>query len=281
MNRVIKYVIFAVICLILSNELSGQQTDTSFVFKLEINPSFEPAQNYRLVLNNDKCIVNDINYKLKSSDSIIIGYLNNLELVFKNYKFHKLESYSYNKKGEISGIGLDGTSIRGIVQMNNLEQRFNFHSVNIDFDSLQTDMMNTFFNLMFALVEVKEFSKQFSDEKRYYLERMETRCTRNAMRKITDNPLKYKLFERVYNFNYEEVVAVFDSFSKDKAVDVEIGRFFNLNVNDKFYEIFQMDISKRDNINWIVYQNNKEYLLSLGIQEEKIKELKEYLERPD
>jgi hypothetical protein len=260
---------------------SDAQTDTSFVLDLDINVWMLPTQTYRLVYLGEKCFVNGIKYNFRDKDSLLSRYFDNLETILGDYSYRRLGNYSYSKNGKMTGMWTDGSRTKGIVVMNGDKKEFNFHSGNSDYDSLQIEMMNTFFNIMFYLTENEKFAKKFTDENRYYLEHMETSCTRNAMRKVKESPLRYKLFERVYTFNCEQVVAIFDSFPKDEPVDVEIGRFFNLNIHDKFYEIFKMDISKRENINWIVYQNNKDYLLSIGLQEKKVKETKEYLSRPE
>jgi hypothetical protein len=275
-----KTIIVLILSFLLPIGIIIAQSDTTYIFELSIHSEFKPKYDYSIAYLDNRCIINGIDYYIVESDSNLVMYLERLEGLFRKYTFRSLGSYSYNKNGAIIGYWTGGTIMQGKVIIDGETRIFDFHSGNIDHDYLQTEILHTFFNIMFYIADSKRYFDYFTNYDRYNIERMEYLSTRSAIRKVSDKPLVYKLYDRVYDFNYNEVCRLFDGIPYDHSVIVELGRFFNIHICDKFDMKFKEDISQRDNIKWIVYENNKDYLISIGLKESKIYRVKEYLDKP-
>lgn len=246
---------------ILTSLFINGQPITDFEVSLNVRPSFSPSISYSIKKSLDTCNINGVIYILEKEDSLLLGYFAELEKIISE-NFHKKEYKEDN------GIWTDGTTSTITVKLKKSTREFNFD--NSGKNSLLKKFIPPLYNIIHYLNKTKKSKFKLTELELRALELSEETVIDFPIRMVSKNPLKYRLYGRVYYCCYKQVNDLFDNFPKDKLTYIEISRFYSINRFDEFYKIFTDDIAKRKNIRWIVPAENKDELISLGLPKENI-----------
>jgi hypothetical protein len=227
-----------------------------YELNLNVRPSFSPEVTYRVKMSGHTCSINDIEYRIETEDGLLKWYINELnEVISKNFNRKDYE--------EDHGSWIDGTPVTITVTLKDSTREFKFD--NSGKNSLLNKFVPPIYSIIHYLNESDKSKFKMSGTELSSFEKSEESVIDFPIRKISDNPLKYRLYGRVYYYCYEQVQGLFNDFPKDKITYVEVSPYYTINRNDEFYKIFRGDIVKRENIRWIVNKDNVEEMTSLGI----------------
>jgi len=232
-----------------------------YELSLNVRPSFSPQISYTIKKSNGKCSINDIDYSFGKNDLLLTEYFAELEDII---------SESFNKKEykEDHGMWTDGTPATITITLNNSTRKFEFD--NSGKNSLLNKFVPPIYSIIHYLNDSKDSKFKLHDEALDAFEQSEETVVNFPIRKLSDDPLKYRLYGRVYTCCYEEVQRLINSFPRDKITYIEVSRFYTINSHDEFYVMLHDDISKRGNIRWIVDEHKIEELTSLGVPRQNI-----------
>ena len=213
------------------------------------------------------CILDSLRYNFKEKDSLLTHYYQQLDTILGKYKFYKLSSYSY-KNGQKNGMWTDGTMTYGKLILPDTIKTFNFHSGNIDYDSKQIELINVFFNLTYYLYNQKNFKKNLKTSNINYLEKIEVGVGRTPIRQVSFYPLHYRLYARVYPFNYLATRQLFENMPLGRPILIDLGKY--VNIMGEFESFLKEFFKTRTNIYWIIPENNKEKMILMGLKRDYI-----------
>lgn len=242
-----------------STDNGGQSIELKtldYELNLNVRPSFSPEVTYTVKMSGQTCSINNIEYRIENEDGLLKSYINELnDVISKNF-----DKKDYQ---EDHGLWTDGTPVTITVTMNDSTREFKFDN------SGKNSLLNKFVPPLYSIIHyINESDKskfKMTDTELSAFEESEETVIDFPIRKLSENPLKYRLYGRVYTCCYEQVHGLFNDFPKDKITYVEISRYYTINLYDEFYKIFTDDIAKRENIRWIVNKYNVEEMTSLGI----------------
>jgi hypothetical protein len=241
----------------------GQNKEQTFDYEINLNvrPSFSPHISYTIRKSDDKCSINNIDHYFDKKNVLLTEYFTELEdVIFEN--FYKKE---YK---EDHGMWTDGTPVTITVALNDSTREFAFD--NSGKNSLLNKFVPPIYNIIHYLNASEDSKFKLTAEELDAFEQSEQTVVDFPIRKISEEPLKYRLYGRVYTCCYEEVQGLFNSFPRDKVTSVEVSRFYTINSHDEFYVVLRDDISKRENVRWIVSEHQIEELTALGIPRKNI-----------
>jgi hypothetical protein len=242
-----------------SNELQEERASLEYEVNLNVRPSFSPNINYKIKKSDSICGINDITYNIKNEDSLLSGYFNELEEIIS-------ENFNKQDYQEDHGLWTDGTPATISVALNDSTRVFKFD--NSGKNTLLNKFIPPLYNIIHYLNSSPSSNIKMTNDELQAFEQSEETVIDFPIRKVSQQPLTYRLYGRVYYCCYEQVHELFNSFDKEKITYVEVSKFYSINSHDKFYRIFVDDIAKRDNVRWIVNDRNKAELISLGVPEE-------------
>lgn len=240
---------------------SKEQQTPDYEINLNVRPSFSPYISYTIKKFEDKCSVNNIDYVLDKKDFLLNEYFAELENVIS-------ESFDKKEYKEDHGLWTDGTSVTITVTLNDSTREFAFD--NSGKNSLLNKFVPPIYNIIHYLNDSKDSKFKLHDQELDAFEQSEETVVDFPIRKLSENPLKYRLYGRVYTCCYEEVQRLFNGFPNNKITSIEVSRFYSINSHDKFYKILRDDIAKRKNIRWIVSEHQIDELTSVGIPRKNI-----------
>jgi len=238
----------------LESTKKGQTLD--YEMNLNVRPSFSPHISYTINKFDGKCSINDIDYSFDEDDSLLTKYFAELEKVVSE-SFHKKE---YK---EDHGLWTDGTPVTITVTLNGSTRAFAFD--NSGKNSLLNKFVPPIYSIIHYLNDNEDSKFKLTEQELDAFEQSEQTVVNFPIRKLSESPLKYRLYGRVYTCCYEEVQRLFNKFPSDKITYIEVSRFYNINSHDEFYVILRDDISKRENIRWVAGKHQIEELIALGI----------------
>ncbi len=238
-----------------------EQQTLDYEINLNVRPSFSPHISYTIKKFEGKCSVNDIDYIIDKKDFLLSEYFTELENVISE-SFHKKEYQ------EDHGLWTDGTPVTITVTLNDSTREFAFD--NSGKNSLLSKFVPPIYSIIHYLNDSEDSKFKLTDQELDAFEQSEETVIDFPIRKLSEKPLKYRLYGRVYTCCYEEVQRLFNDFPNDKITYIEVSRFYNINSHDEFYVILRDDISKRENIRWIVSEHQIEELTALSIPRENI-----------
>ena len=255
---------FIIISLLMLNCISGMSQEIkNYTLELDIQTSFQGSKKWIIQRDQAYCIFDNLRYNFNEKDSLLVHYFQQLDTILNKYKFYKLSSYSY-KNGVQTGEWIDGTMTYGKLTLPDTIKSFNFHSGNIDYDKTQIELIDNFFNIAFYLYNQNNFGEKLKISDSEYLEKIENEVGRTPIRQVSVYPLHYKLFDRVYSFNFAATKQLFETLPKDKPILIEVGKY--VNIRDEF-EVFLKEYFKtRKNIYWIIGDKNQNKMVSLGLE---------------
>lgn len=236
-------------------QTNGQQT-FDYEVKLNVRPSFSPEITYTIKKGGHTCSINDIEYQIEKEDVLLQEYFTQLDDVI---------SKNFDKKDyqEDHGSWTDGTPVTITVKQDSSSREFRFD--NSGKNSLLNKFIPPIYSIIHYLNDSEKSKFKLTDQELSAFEQSEETVVDFPIRKLSEDPLRYRLYGRVYTCCYEQVQNLFNDFPKDKITYVEIGPYYTINQYDEFYKIFTDDIVKRGNIKWIVCEDNVEELTSLGL----------------
>lgn len=237
-----------------------------YEIKLNVRPSFSQHISYTIKKSKGKCSINDIDYSFDKMDFLLTEYFAELEDVISE-SFHKKE---YK---EDHGMWTDGTPVTITVTLNDSTREFAFD--NSGKNSLLNKLVPPIYSIIHYLNDSEDSKFKLTDQELDAFEESEESVVDFPIRKLSDDPLKYRLYGRVYECCFEEVRGLFDGFPKDNITYIEVSRYYTINSHDTFYVMLRDDIAKRENIRWIVNKDQVDELTSLGIPENNITSTKE------
>lgn len=259
---------FIVISLMILNCISAISQDfKNYTLELDIQTSFQGSKKWIIQREQDYCILDSLKYNFKERDSLLIQYFLQLDTILHKYKFYKLSSYSYNN-GHQTGMWTDGTMTYGKLILPDTIKTFNFHSGNIDYDKTQIELIDAFFNLTFYLYNQKDFKKKLKISNLDYLEKIENKVGRTPFRQVSAFPLHYRLFDRVYPFNYDSTKKLFENMPMNRLILIDLGKF--VNIMGDFEMFLKGYFPTRKNIYWIIPETNRIKMTSLGLDKQYI-----------
>lgn len=258
-----------VIVLIINCITSISQNNKHYTLELDIQTSFQGSRIWNIERDQDYCVLDSVKYPFKKKDSLLIDYFEQLDTILDKYKFYHLSSNVY-KNGKETGSWLDGTMTYGKLILPDTIKTFDFHSGNINYDTLQIELIDVFFNLARYLYSQENINRNLDNPNMEYLEKIENEVGRTPIRQVSVNPLHYRLFDVIYNFNYTTVCRLFENMPLDRPVLVEVGRHADMNVNSKFVSFLKGYFKTRRNIYWIVPYDKKAKIMELGLKNEYI-----------
>lgn len=241
----------------------GQAKEQTLDYEINLNvrPSFSPHISYTIKKSKGKCSINDIDYSFEKKDFLLTEYFAELEDVISE-SFHKKE---YK---EDHGMWTDGTPVTITVTLNDSTREFAFD--NSGKNSLLRKFVPPIYSIIHYLNDSKDSKFKLTDQEHDAFEESEESVIDFPIIKLSDDPLKYRLYGRVYECCFEEVRGLFDGFPKDNITYIEVSRFYTINSHDTFYAILRDEIAKRENIRWIVNEQQIDELTSLGIPRKNI-----------
>ena len=239
----------------------------NYTLELDIQTSFQGSKKWIIQREKDYCILDSLRYNFKEKDSLLIYYFQQLDTILHKYKFYKLSSYSYNN-GHRDGMWTDGTMTYGKLILPDTIKTFNFHSGNIDYDKTQIELIDAFFNLTFYLYNQKDFNKKLKNSNLDYLEKIENHVGRTPIRQVSIFPLHYKLFDRVYPFNYDSTKQLFEKMPMNRPILIDVGKY--VNIMGDFETFLKGYFTIRKNIYWIIPGKNRVKMISLGLDKQYI-----------
>jgi hypothetical protein len=237
-----------------------------YTLVLDIQPSFITSKTWMLHREQKECSFNNIRCIFTKKDALLKYYFYQLDTVLKEFKFKELGSYGCDG----NGAWTDGTMTYGKLYLSDTIKIFNFHSGNSDCDCTQIKLIDVFFNIVFYLYNNKDFQKSLKPFDYYYLEEVEHQVIRTPIRQVSIIPLEYRLYDRVYTFNYKSVMQLLDNLPETKPVIIEIGKYFKVDKPDEFFDPFKKYVNSRKNIIWIAPGDAKYELTYLGLKKEYI-----------
>jgi hypothetical protein len=241
----------------------GQPKVLTLEYELNLNvrPSFSPHISYTIKKTDNKCSINDIVYSFDKDDNLLIEYFAELEEVISQ-NFNKVE---YK---EDHGMWTDGTPATITITLNDSTREFEFD--NSGKNSLLSKFVPPIYSIIHYLNDSKVSKFKLTNEALDAFEQSEETVINFPIRKLSSDPLKYRLYGRVYTCCYEDVEKLFNSFPQDEITYIEVSRFYTINSHDEFYVMLRDDFSKRANIRWIVNEGQINELTSLGIPRKNI-----------
>jgi hypothetical protein len=259
--------LFVAFCLAGCNQKSGdvgqttEQQKIDYEVNLNVRPSFSPHVSYTIKKSHDKCSVNDIDYLFDKKDFLLTQYFRELESVISDC-FHKRQFI------EDHGVWTDGTPVTITVTLNDSTREFAFD--NSGKNSLLNKFVPPIYSIIHYLNDNEDSKFKLTNQELDAFEQSEQTVVDFPIRKLSDDPLKYRLYGRVYKCCYEEVHRLFNNLPGDKMTYIEVSRYYTLNSHDEFYVMLRDDISKRKNIRWIVSDEQIGEFTSLGIPRKNI-----------
>lgn len=258
--------IFTFTFLFMLNCFSGMnQSIKNYTLELDIQTSFQGSKKWIIQRYQAYCILDSLAYKFEEKDSLLVHYFQQLDTILSKYKFCKSSSYSY-KDGKHT-MWTDGTMTYGKLIFPDTIKTFNFHSGNIDSDTKQIELIDVFFNLTYYLYNQKDFKKNLETSNSDYLAKIENQVGRTPIRQVTVYPLHYRLYDRVYPFNYLVTRQLFENMPLDRPILIDVGNYAN--ITGEFESFLKEFFKTRSNIYWII-PNKKEKMISMGLKKEYI-----------
>lgn len=259
---------FVITTLLMLNCISGMnQSLKNYTLELDIQTSFQGSKKWIIQRDQAYCILDSLTYKIKEKDSLLVHYFQQLDTILSKYQFCKLSSYSY--KDGMPTVWTDGTMTYGKLILPDTIKTFSFHSGNIDYDIKQIELINVFFNLTYYLYNQKDFKQNLETSNSDYLEKIENQVGRTPIRQVAVYPLHYRLYDRVYSFNYSATRQLFENMPLDRPILIDVGKYAN--IMGEFESFLKEFFTTRSNIYWMI-PNKKEKMISMGLNEEYILE---------
>jgi hypothetical protein len=243
--------------LIFSTVCSGQTPASDFALSLDFAPSFIAPCKVTIFCKPDSnriefTIYKDINngdMGLKTQAALARTDLNTLEDFLKNYQFSKnswrdklgTDTIVFEGKTMVVNTGgLDGITVNGSFTQNNDGREFSFWSPRKGSEN------NKLVKLIFTLL-----CKSFPEEKIInYIEQLEGYFPFGlGLKKISDNPLKYKLYGAITSHEEKEITSFINNLPSDRDVFIDLSNFNGMGT--MFYPLFKSLTAKNKRIYWV------------------------------
>ncbi|MBI1286172.1 MAG: hypothetical protein GC178_01195 [Flavobacteriales bacterium] len=239
------------------------QTPADFSVHMKVNPSFGNTVEMIIEYDGRICSVNGNPHLLDSTDNLLRSHLNSLRVTAEKL----IVEGNLKMSNRVWG---DGTATKIDVLKDGKTVHTGFHSGNSNDDPLINEIVSAAYNVVYDMIADHSTSLKPSDGELYDLEYSECHVIRSPIRKVSDQPLRYRWYGWVNSPETEEVLKVFNSFPENETVTIEVGRFVQFYRKGEFARIFSKELSKKPNIRWIVCEENKGMLLGYGIPKKNI-----------
>ena len=235
------------------------QDSLRYKLTLNVRPSFSAEVTYSIKKDGDLLKVNGADYKILAKDSLLAKYFVELDKVL-------LDAFNMSSYQEDHGIWTDGTRTTITAKLNGVKRIFEFDN------SGRNTLLNHFVPPLYSIIHYlhKDAHSDFklSEEELRDFEASENTVIMKPIRKLSEKPLKYRLYSRVFQYSLEETIALFDSFPNDTTTYIEVGNFYDLIPGDRFYKYFESELVNRPNIRWLVPAKKYDWLIALGLPKE-------------
>jgi hypothetical protein len=140
----------------------------------------------------------------------------------------------------VNTTGTDGITVNGTFAQNNAERKFSFWSPRKGSDN------NKLVKQIFTLL-----SKSFPEEKSInYIEQLEVYFPFGlGLKKISDDPLKYKLYGAISSNEEKEITSFINDLPSGKDVFIDLSNFNGMGT--MFYPLFKSLADKNKRVYWL------------------------------
>ncbi len=255
----------------------GQASDTDYTLSLDFEPSFISPSKVTLCTKKDTSIIEFTIYKdltkrdlgLKSQATIAKNDITTLSIFLRDYKFSMNKSRDLfrtdtvlidGKTNIINTVGTDGISVNGTYTQNNIAKEFSFWSPRKGSEN------NKLVKQIFTLL-----SKSFPEEKSInYIEQLEGYFHFGlGIKKISDDPLKYKLYGAITSSEEKEITNFMNNLPFDKDVFIDLSNFNGM--GSMFYPLFKSLTDKNKRVYWVKPSpKGLQHLCEIGVPMENI-----------
>lgn len=235
----------------------GQALDTDYALSLDFEPSFIASCKVTISCQQgsnriDFTIYKDVNNRdlgLKSQASLARTDLIAIEDFLKNYQFpinkrsdlFRTDTIIVNGKPMIvNTTGTDGITVNGTSTQNNAERKFSFWSPRKGSEN------NKLVKQIFTLL-----CKSFPQEKSInYIEQLEGYFPFGlGLKKISDDPLKYKLYGAISSSEEKEITCFINDLPSGKDIFIDLSNFNRMGT--MFYPLFKSLADKNKRVYWV------------------------------
>jgi hypothetical protein len=206
--------------------------------------AFGPTHKWKLEKYKSSCIFSGLEYKFEKKDTLLIRYFIEIKKICKQDELN----YIY---GNLDDNVIDGSITRGWFKSDSIDRAFGFQNGKQDYNLLQIELLNNFFNIAYYLIKQPVIKGKISRLKIKLLSIDEDLETNSPIRIVKFIPLTYRLCGRVYNNSSPRVMNLLNSLPKDKPIHIEVGAGFYTNPFDTFYFLFIEYLKSPNQIKWI------------------------------
>ncbi len=238
--------------------------------KIALVYPFGNINEIKLVKSKNSCEFEGIEYKFRKEDTILIRFFNELKVIFTQPDFYR----EFNKTcPELwnEEYFSDGTTTRFHFNSDSIKRGFGARDGVCNFNSTYDQILNSFFNIVFYMVNQKSFRKKLSSDIIDYITTFES-ITQPPFRHVKYKPMTYRLKGRVYDSDDLGITNLINSISENEDLYIEVGTGFNIIHHDYFYLHFQDFIHSYHKVTWV--PDDKivaTRLIELGIDKNHIK----------
>ena len=237
----------------------GQSKSNNYILTLNFWPSFMSASELKVQANKDSGFISIYVYKnyqkkeLSIESQVVIAgnRLTALTNFLNTYKFHiknNIDTVGHHKEfvhGDSILVysvsaGYDGITINGLLNQNNISHKFAFWS------PVKGTPNADLINIIFQLLEYSFADKKTID----YIEQLSQYFPHKlGLKKLSENPLKYKLFGFLSSNDEDELDNFLEHLPLHRRVIIDMSNFSGMGT--MFYDEFEEYCKYNRNIYWL------------------------------